>query len=41
MDWTVIEQKLESLRRCLRRVQEKCPPAFLIGMLSEQISALP
>lgn len=26
MDWTVIEQKLESLRRCLRRVQEKCPP---------------
>lgn len=26
MDWTVIEQKLESLRRCLRRVEEKCPP---------------
>jgi uncharacterized protein YutE (UPF0331/DUF86 family) len=26
MDWTVIEQKLESLRRCLRRVEEKYPP---------------
>ncbi len=25
MDWTVIEQKLESLRRSLRRVEEKCP----------------
>jgi len=25
MDSRVIEQKLESLRRCLRRVQEKCP----------------
>lgn len=25
MDWSVIEQKLESLRRSLRRVEEKCP----------------
>lgn len=25
MDWPLIEQKLESLRRCLHRVQEKCP----------------
>ena len=25
MDWPVIEQKLESLRRSLRRVEEKCP----------------
>jgi uncharacterized protein YutE (UPF0331/DUF86 family) len=25
MDWNLIEQKLESLRRCLRRVEEKCP----------------
>ena len=26
MDRAVVEQKLESLRRCLKRVQEKCPP---------------
>ncbi len=25
MAWDVIEQKLESLRRALRRVEEKCP----------------
>ncbi len=25
MDWPVIEEKLESLRRCVRRVEEKCP----------------
>ena len=25
MDREVIEQKLESLRRCLQRIQEKCP----------------
>jgi hypothetical protein len=25
MDWHLIEQKLESLRRCVRRVAEKCP----------------
>lgn len=25
MDWHVIEQKLEPLRRALRRVEEKCP----------------
>ncbi len=25
MDWPVIEEKLESLRRCLRRVEERCP----------------
>ena len=25
MDWTVIEQKLEFLRRCLQRIKEKCP----------------
>lgn len=27
MDREVIEQKLESLRRCLQRIREKCPPA--------------
>ena len=27
MDREVIEQKLESLRRCLRRIAEKCPAA--------------
>jgi uncharacterized protein YutE (UPF0331/DUF86 family) len=26
MDSEVIEQKLESLRRCLRRIEDKCPP---------------
>lgn len=26
MDREVIEQKLESLRRCLQRVANKCPP---------------
>lgn len=30
MDREVIEQKLESLRRCLRRIQEKCPPSAQI-----------
>jgi uncharacterized protein YutE (UPF0331/DUF86 family) len=25
MDWPLIEEKLESLRRCVRRVEEKCP----------------
>ena len=25
MDWEVIEQKLESLRRSLKRIREKCP----------------
>jgi len=25
MDWNLIEQKLESLRRCVHRVEEKCP----------------
>jgi uncharacterized protein YutE (UPF0331/DUF86 family) len=25
MAWTIIEQKLESLRRCLQRVRAKCP----------------
>lgn len=25
MDWSVIEQKLESLRRSLRRIEERCP----------------
>lgn len=26
MDREVVEQKLESLRRCLRRIEAKCPP---------------
>ena len=26
MDREIVEQKLESLRRCLQRVQIKCPP---------------
>lgn len=26
MDRSVIEEKLESLRRCLGRIQQKCPP---------------
>lgn len=25
MDWPLIEQKMESLRRSLRRIEEKCP----------------
>lgn len=25
MDWPLIEQKLESLRRCVHRIAEKCP----------------
>lgn len=25
MDWTLIQQKLESLRRSIQRVKEKCP----------------
>ena len=25
MDREVVEQKLESLRRCLRRIEAKCP----------------
>lgn len=37
MDWTVIEQKLESLRRCLRRVQEKCPPD--VSTLAKDVDA--
>lgn len=28
MDWTVIEQKLESLRRAIRRVEDKCPDSI-------------
>lgn len=27
MDRVVVEQKLESLRRCVSRIQAKCPPA--------------
>jgi uncharacterized protein YutE (UPF0331/DUF86 family) len=27
MDREVIEQKLESVRRCLQRIKEKCPPS--------------
>lgn len=27
MDREVIEQKLESLRRCLQRIRDKCPPS--------------
>ena len=27
MDREVIEQKVESLRRCLQRIREKCPPS--------------
>ena len=38
MDREVIEQKLESLRRCLQRVEEKCPPSaeILAGDLDRQ-----
>jgi uncharacterized protein YutE (UPF0331/DUF86 family) len=38
MDREVIEQKLESLRRCLQRVEEKCPsdPAALTRDLDLQ-----
>jgi uncharacterized protein YutE (UPF0331/DUF86 family) len=28
MDWSVIEQKLESLRRAIRRVEDKCPDSI-------------
>ena len=27
MDREIVEQKLESLRRCLQRIKEKCPPS--------------
>ncbi len=27
MDREIVEQKLESLRRCLERIKEKCPPS--------------
>lgn len=30
MDKEVIEQKLESLRRCLQRIEDKCPPDYRI-----------
>lgn len=30
MAWDVIEQKLESLRRALRRVEEKCPEHAIV-----------
>ena len=38
MDREVIEQKLESLRRCLQRVEEKCPPSaeILAGDIDRQ-----
>ena len=38
MDREVIEQKLESLRRCLKRIAEKCPaePEKLISDLDLQ-----
>jgi uncharacterized protein YutE (UPF0331/DUF86 family) len=37
MDWPVIEQKLESLQRCLRRVLEKCPPD--VNALTKDVDA--
>ena len=37
MDWNLIGQKLESLRRCLRRVKEKCPKD--VDALSEDYDA--
>ena len=37
MDWDLIGQKLESLRRCLRRVKEKCPQD--VATLSEDYDA--
>jgi len=37
MDWPVIEEKLESLRRCLRRVEVKCPAD--VNALVEDIDA--
>lgn len=30
MDWEMIEQKLESLRRSVARVEERCPDSYLI-----------
>jgi hypothetical protein len=30
MDWDLIEQKLESLRRCIGRVRERCPESAAI-----------
>lgn len=30
MDWDLIEQKLESLRRCLGRVRDRCPESAAI-----------
>ena len=43
MDSELIEQKLESLRRCLRRIQEKCPlsaEALAIDIDLQDIMAL-
>ena len=37
MDWDLIGQKLESLRRCLRRVEAKCPQD--VATLSEDYDA--
>ena len=28
MDWQVVEEKLESLRRCLARIEDRCPPSL-------------
>ncbi len=30
MDWPLIEQKLESLRRSIQRVKEKCPKSAAV-----------
>ena len=43
MDWLLIDQKLESLRRALRRVKERCPDdveILLIDMDAQDIVTL-
>jgi len=41
MDREVVEQKLESLRRCLRRIETKCPTdAATLKIFNIKISVL-
>ena len=39
MDREVIEQKLESLRRCLHRVAERCPPTLTVKKIPKAVPA--
>ena len=42
MDREIVEQKLESLRRCLKRIETKCPPdpeTLLADYVAQQLAA--